>query len=45
MDFRVGEAEWGVLGIGEVLERRGRCWVTGVGRWVKGEWAWESVGL
>ena len=31
MEPRVGEAEWGVLGIGEVLDRRGRCWVTGGG--------------
>jgi len=37
MESRVGEAEWDVLGVGEVLE--------GGGKWVKGEWACESVGL
>ncbi len=37
MEPWVGEAEWGTLGVGKVVERCGRCWVTGGGKWVKRE--------
>lgn len=48
VEHGAGEAEWAVLGNGEVLEVGGGCWVMGVGKgWdgVEGECEWGLVGL